>query len=158
MKRLNRDSVIAVLLLLFCGLLFRQTFFVRKVPFSIMGSEVWPRFILIVLFFLLALYLFKSLITPSTSDLSERPLKVWIEMYRNPLWCFGMFFLFLISLPYLGMLISGILFVFITQTIIGSRDKRSLMLHGLVAIGAVGSMWAIFRFGLGVVMPAGSLF
>jgi hypothetical protein len=158
MKRLNRDSVIAVLLLLFCGLLFRQTFFVRKVPFSTMGSEVWPRFILIVLFLLLALYLFKSLITPSTSNLSDRPLKVWIEMYKNPLWCFGMFFLFLISLPYLGMLISGILFVFITQTIIGSRDKRSLMLHALVAIGAVGSMWAIFRFGLGVVMPAGSLF
>lgn len=158
MKRLNRDSVIAVLLLLFCGLLFRQTFFVRKVPFSTMGSEVWPRFILIVLFLLLALYLFKSLSTPSTSNLSDRPLKVWIEMYRNPLWCFGMFFLFLISLPYLGMLISGILFVFITQTIIGSRDKRSLMIHALVAIGAVGSMWAIFRFGLGVVMPTGSLF
>lgn len=158
MKRLNRDSVIAVLLLLFCGLLFRQTFFVRKVPFSIMGSEVWPRFILIVLFLLLAIYLFKSLITPSTSDLSDRPLKVWIEMYRNPLWCFGMFFLFLISLPYFGMLISGILFVFITQTIIGSRDKRSLTLHALIAIGAVGGMWAIFRFGLGVVMPAGSLF
>lgn len=123
-----------------------------------MGSEVWPRFILIVLFLLLAIYLFKSLIKPSANDLRDRPLKLWIEMYRNPLWCFGMFFLFLVSLPYLGMLISGILFVFITQTIIGSRDQRSLMLHALVAIGAVGGMWALFRFGLGVVMPAGSLF
>ena len=69
-----------------------------------------------------------------------------------------MFFLFLISLPYFGMLISGILFVFITQTLIGSRDKRSLILHAIVSVGAVGGMWAIFRFGLGVVMPAGSLF
>ncbi len=158
MKRLNRDTVTAVLLLLFCGLLFRQTFFVRKVPFSIMGSEVWPRFILIALFILLVIYLFRSLVTPPKDSLSGRPLKVWIEMYRNPLWCFGMFFLFLISLPYLGMLLSGILFVFITQTIIGSRDKRSLILHALVAIGAVGGMWAVFRFGLGVVMPAASLF
>lgn len=158
MKRLNRDTVTAVVLLLFCGLLFRQTFFVRKVPFSIMGSEVWPRFILVVLFLLLVIYLFRSLASPPPDSLTNRPLKVWIEMYRNPLWCFGMFFLFLISLPYLGMLISGILFVFITQTIIGSRDKRSLILHALVSVGAVGGMWAIFRFGLGVVMPAGSLF
>lgn len=158
MKRLNRDTVTAVLLLLFCGLLYRQTFFVRKVPFSIMGSEVWPRVILTALFILLLIYLFKSLITPPKNTLDKRPLKVWLEMYRNPLWCFGMFFLFLISLPYFGMLLSGILFVFITQTIIGSRDKRSLILHAMVAVGAVGGMWAVFRFGLGVVMPAGSLF
>jgi len=158
MKRLNRDTVTAVVLLLFCGLLFRQTFFVRKVPFSIMGSEVWPRFILIVLFLLLVIYLFRSLAKPPQDSLSSRPLKVWIEMYRNPLWCFGMFFLFLISLPYLGMLLSGILFVFITQTIIGSRDRRSIILHALVSVVAVGGMWAVFRFGLGVVMPAASLF
>lgn len=158
MKRLNRDTVTAVLLLLFCGLLYRQTFFVRKVPFSIMGSEVWPRVILTALFILLLIYLFKSLITPPKNTLDKRPLKVWLEMYRNPLWCFGMFFLFLISLPYFGMLLSGILFVFITQTIIGSRDKRSLILHAMVAVGAVGGMWAVFRFGLGVVMPTGSLF
>lgn len=158
MKRLNRDTVTAVLLLLFCGLLFQQTFFVRKVPFSIMGSEVWPRVILTALFILLLIYLFKSLITPPNNTVEKRPLKVWIEMYRNPVLCFLMFFLFLLILPYLGMLISGILFVFITQTLIGSRDKRSLILHALVSVGAVGGMWAVFRFGLGVVMPAGSLF
>lgn len=158
MKRLNRDTITAVLLLLFCGMLYQQTFFVRKVPFSIMGSEVWPRVILTALFILLLIYLFKSLITPPKEVIEKRSLKVWLDMYRNPLWCFGMFFLFLISLPYLGMLISGILFVFITQTIIGSRDKRSLILHALVSLGAVGGMWAVFRFGLGVVMPAGSLF
>ena len=158
MKRLNRDTITAVLLLLFCGMLYQQTFFVRKVPFSIMGSEVWPRVILTALFILLLIYLFKSLITPPKEVMEKRSLKVWLDMYRNPLWCFGMFFLFLISLPYLGMLISGILFVFVTQTIIGSRDKRSLILHALVSLGAVGGMWAVFRFGLGVVMPAGSLF
>lgn len=159
MKRLNRDTIIAVVLLLFCGLLYQQTFFVRKVPFSIMGSEVWPRFVLIVLFVLLAIYLFQSLVTPPADDkLSERPLKVWVEMYRSPLWCFGMFFLFLVVLPYLGMLISGVLFVFITQTIIGYRDPRSIALHAFAAVTSVGGMWAVFRFGLGVVMPAGSLF
>lgn len=158
MKRLNRDTVTAVLLLLFCGLLFQQTFFVRKVPFSIMGSEVWPRVILTALFILLLIYLFKSLIVPPKNATEKRSLKVWWEMYRNPALCFGMFFLFLLALPYIGILIGGILFVFITQTLIGSRDKRSLILHALVSVGAVGGMWAVFRFGLGVVMPAGSLF
>ena len=156
MKRLNRDTVTAVLLLLFCGLLFQQTFFVRKVPFSIMGSEVWPRVILTALCILLLIYLFKSLITPPKNATEKRSLKVWLEMYRNPVLCFGMFFLFLLALPYVGILIGGILFVFITQTLIGSRDKRSLILHALVSVGAVGGMWAVF--GLGVVMPTGSLF
>ena len=158
MKRLNRDTVTAVLLLLFCGLLFQQTFFVRKVPFSIMGSEVWPRVILTALCILLLIYLFKSLITPPKNATEKRSLRVWLEMYRNPVLCFGMFFLFLLALPYVGILIGGILFVFITQTLIGSRDKRSLILHALVSVGAVGGMWAVFRFGLGVVMPTGSLF
>ncbi|MDP4836607.1 MAG: tripartite tricarboxylate transporter TctB family protein [Burkholderiales bacterium] len=158
MKRLNRDTVTAVLLLLFCGLLYQQTFFVRKVPFSIMGSEVWPRVILTALCILLLIYLFKSLITPPKNATEKRSLKVWLEMYRNPVLCFGMFFLFLLALPYVGILIGGILFVFITQTLIGSRDKRSLILHALVSVGAVGGMWAVFRFGLGVVMPTGSLF
>jgi hypothetical protein len=158
MKRLNRDTVTAVLLLLFCGLLFQQTFFVRKVPFSIMGSEVWPRVILTALFILLLIYLFKSLIAPPKNATEKRSLKVWWEMYRNPVVCFGMFLLFLLALPYIGILIGGILFVFITQTLIGSRDKRSLILHALVSVSAVGGMWAVFRFGLGVVMPAGSLF
>jgi hypothetical protein len=158
MKRLNRDTVTAVLLLLFCGLLFQQTFFVRKVPFSIMGSEVWPRVILTALFILLLIYLFKSLIAPPKNATEKRSFKVWWEMYRNPVVCFGMFLLFLLALPYIGILIGGILFVFITQTLIGSRDIRSLILHALVSVGAVGGMWAVFRFGLGVVMPAGSLF
>ena len=159
MNRLNRDTITALVLLLVCGAFFWQTFSIRVVPFSIMGSEVWPRFVLVLMFIMTSIYLFQSVASPP-----ERPegqpfsLRAWVASYSSALWCFFTFFLFVLILPPLGMLLSGILFVFTTQTIIGRRDPRSLVIHLLVSIVAVGGMWAIFRYGLGVAMPTGTLF
>jgi len=157
MTRINRDAVIAILLLLLCGVLFWQTFYIREVPFSQVGSEVWPRVVLILLTLLSAAYLFKSLTEPRPAS-EPFTLKGWLKAYRNPIICFAMFFVFLLALPWLGMLVAGILFVFITQTLIGGASPRRLITHALVAVFAVGGMWSIFTYALRVILPAGELF
>lgn len=157
MNRLNRDTITAIVLLLVCGAFFWQTFYIRDIPFSTMGSEVWPRFALTLMFILVAVYLVQSIATPPAEGERRSP-RAWLKSYSSAICCFGMFFLFLLALPYLGMLVSGTLFVFLTQGIIGRRDRRSLLLHAVIAIISVGGMWAIFRYGLGVAMPIGALF
>jgi len=157
MTRLNRDSITAILLLFLSGVLFWQTFFIREVPFSQMGSEVWPRFILVLLTVFSVIYFFRSLVEPPPKG-DPFSFKRWLKAYQNPLICFFMFLVFLIALPYLGMLVSGILFVFITQSIIGGATPKRLLMHAMVSVLAVGGMWAIFTFALRVVLPAGELF
>lgn len=157
MTRMNRDAVIAILLLFLCGVLFWQTFYIREVPFSQVGSEVWPRVVLIMLTLLSAVYLFKSLTEPRPAS-EPFTLQRWLRTYRNPIICFAMFFVFLLTLPWLGMLVSGILFVFITQTLIGGASPKRLITHALVAVFAVGGMWSIFTYALRVILPAGELF
>jgi hypothetical protein len=157
MKRLNRDAITALLLLILCGVFFWKTFEIREVPFSEMGSEIWPRFVLIALAILSLVYLFRSvtLARPETEPFSWSR---WIRTYQNAIICFVMFLIFVLALPHLGMLVAGILFVFLTQSIIGGFTPRLLLMHAAVAVLAVGGMWSIFTFALRVVLPAGELF
>jgi len=157
MNKLNRDAIIAILLLMLCGVLFWQTFNIREVPFSQVGSEVWPRFVLLLMAVLSVVYLFKSLSEPRPAS-EPFSLRSWLKAYRNPIICFVMFFIFLLALPYLGMLLAGILFVFITQTLIGGASPRRLVTHALVSVLAVGGMWSIFTYALRVILPGGELF
>jgi hypothetical protein len=157
MKRLNRDAITALLLLVLCGVLFRTTFDIREVPFSEMGSDVWPRFILIALSILSVIYLFRSVTKPPPVTQAFSWVR-WFKAYQNALICFAMFLVFLLLLPYLGMLVAGILFVFITQSIIGGYAPKQLLFHAIVSVLAVGGMWSIFTFALRVVLPVGDLF
>ena len=70
-----------------------------------------------------------------------------------------MFFAFVATLPVLGMLIGGFLFVFLALSALGPARLavRPLAIHGAIAALAVGLMWAIFTFGLRVILPEGEL-
>ena len=69
-----------------------------------------------------------------------------------------MFFLFLWSLPVLGMLIGGICFVFLLMSFLGGWEKKKIFIHAIIAILTVGLMWSLFTFGLGVMLPTGIIY
>ena len=127
MVRLNRDSVVAIILLFVCGILFYSSFEIRQPDYGVLMPSTWPRIILIVLAFLSSIYLIQSLRDEPGEKIDDEPdirvdafaieknkpgLKGFFEYWRNPLICFGMFFLYLITLPVFGMLIGGLIFVF----------------------------------------------
>ncbi len=159
MSRISRDVVAAVFLVALSCVFFAATFTIRETSYGTVGSEVWPRAILVGLGALSLLYLVNSL--RGLYDTSERApgggLAGWFRRYRNALWCFVMYALFLSTLPYLGILIGGILFVFIVLNLMGGWRPAQLALHGAIAIGTIGAMWTVFTFGLRVMLPEGEL-
>ncbi len=158
MQKLNNDTIIAVILLLMCGLFFWQTTLIPELGYSSMGSDKWPYFILSLLTVTSLAYLVQSLKIPPPAEGERQSLGEMISRYRNPLWCFVIFFLFLALMPVLGMLIGGGLFVFSLLTALGPRTQRGLIIHLLISLCSVGLVWFIFTFFLRVFLPPGMIF
>ncbi len=163
MKRLNRDVVIAIVLLVFCGVFFWASFDIRQPDYGVLMPSTWPRVVLAVMAFLSMVYLFQSLgrgaeETDDGGATREAGLRGWISYWRNPLWCFALFFAYLATLPVLGMLIGGVLFVFVLLGMLGGWKGRKPLVHGAVALLAIGGMWSLFTFGLDVMLPSGVIF
>ena len=157
MGRLNRDTYVALFLLFACGVFFWSTLQVEDMGYDTIGSGVWPQLILAVLFALTLGYLFQSLRQGEEQPLFEGGVRGFLGRYRNALWCYALFFLFLVTLPWLGMLLGGILFVFLALTALGDRTPRAVGIHAVIAVGAITAMWAIFTFGLRVILPQGEI-
>jgi len=162
MNRLNRDTVIAIILMVFCGIFFWASFSIREPDYGVLPPSAWPRVVLVALSVLTVLYFIQSIRRTRTFDDSSstagKGLKHWFSIWQNPIWCFVLFFGYVASLPVLGMLIGGVTFVFLLQCVLGGWSPRNLVVHALVALATVGGMWCIFTFGLGVLLPPGEIF
>jgi hypothetical protein len=157
MRRLNSDVVIALLLMVLSIVLFTETFTLERVRIAIIGAKLWPRIVVVLLFLLSAIYLIQSLRAPSEAARPPFRVRDWLAANRNIVTVFALYALFVLTLPYLGMLIGGIAFVLATLTAIGDRGMRAHAVHAAIAIVAVGSMWSIFTFALRVILPGGEI-
>ena len=95
--------------------------------------------------------------TPVASVARPRSIAEWYAYWRNVIWCFALFLGYLLALPVLGMLLSGILFVFLLLGFMGGWAPRDLVMHAAVAVLAIGSVWSLFTFALGVLLPPGMI-
>ena len=162
MNRLNRDTVIAIILMVFCGIFFWASFSIREPDYGVLPPSAWPRVVLVALSVLTVLYFVQSIRRTRTFDDSSstagKGLKHWFSIWQNPIWCFVLFFGYVASLPVLGMLIGGVTFVFLLQCVLGGWSPRNLVVHALVALASVGGMWCIFTFRLLALLPPVEIF
>ena len=152
MQRLNRDTIVALFLLIMCGVFFYATFGIESFPEQ-MSPALWPRLILTVFTILVLIYLTQSILKQEPKSDARGRFIGWLKHYQNPLLCYLCFFIFLLILPYLGMLITGVIFVFVLTTILGGRSQKDLIINAAVALFSVGGMWLIFTKLLGVILP-----
>lgn len=152
---INRDTVVAVFLLLLCGLFYAASFQIEQTNYGTIGAEVWPRLILAVLFVLSSVYFFQSV--RAGPDEATTHKTGFLARYRNAILCYGLFLGFLLTLDFLGMLLGGAAFVFLALSVLGERTPRQLAIHAIVAVVSVGAMWSIFTFALRVILPEGEV-
>ena len=158
MARSKRDIFAAAFLLILTCVFYAATFTIRKTSFGIVGSEVWPRAILIAQGVLCIIYLANALRgLYQTDHPGECGIAGWFSRYRNALICFALYGIFLVTLPYAGMLIGSIAFVFLLFNFLGGWGARQMVFHGTMAVIAMGGMWAVFTFGLRVILPEGEI-
>lgn len=158
MSAINRDTVVAVFLLVFCGVFYAASFQIKETTYETIGAEIWPRLILGVMFVLSTVYLFQSVRRPVADKAGEAAARVgFFTRYRNAILCYGLFLIFLLTLDTLGMLLGGMAFVFTSLTALGERTPRWIFIHAVIAVVSIGAMWAIFTFALRVILPEGTI-
>lgn len=169
MRRLNRDTVIAIALLLASGVLMTASFEIREPDYGQLSPAAWPRAVVVALAVLSFIYLVQAMGMagaglPKAADGDESPeanrrggIRGFFGYWRNVFWCFSLFLAYLLSMPYLGMLIGSVSFVFLLLCALSGWQPRQLGLHALIALVAMGGMWALFTFGLKVPLPPGSI-
>ena len=167
MYRVNRDVVVALLLLVFCGVFFWESTNIRLTDYASMNSRIWPQLVLGALTVAALIYLWQALrgqvvrtaeeTAETERGADERGFLGWVGHYRNALICYALFLGFLLTLDFFGLLLGGSLFVFLALSLLGRPSLSLIPLHAAIAIGSVGAMWAIFTFGLRVFLPEGEL-
>jgi len=156
--RLNRDTIVAIVLLVLCGVFAQQSFAIREPGYGQMSPAVWPRAIVGILSFLSLIYLVQSVrLGPDAPSDGPRGIAAFTTHWRNVLWCFALFLLYLLTMPVLGMLIGGSLFVFLLLNALGGWSPRLMALHAIIALATIGGMWGLFTFGLKVFLPPGMI-
>ncbi len=166
MRTLDRDTIVSILLLVFCGFLIWAGFQIRDPQFGELPPAAWPQGVSYVLTAFCLIYFFQSVFSnkpapeASTSNASpEHPqgLIGWVKHFGNPIACFALYFLFLFTLPFFGTLIGGTLLVFLLLSLLGGIEPKKIGLHALIAVVSVGAMWSLFTFGLRVLLPRGEI-
>lgn len=152
---INRDTIVAIFLLLCCGALAWASLDIREPDYGQLSPATWPRMIVGVLAFLCLIYLVQSLRQGPDTRAPDAPKGVaaFFAYWRNVIWCFVLFGLYLLAIPWVGMLIAGVAFVFLLLTALGGF--RHVLMHVAVAVVVVGGMWAFFTYGLDVFLPRG---
>jgi len=156
---INKDTIVAIFLLLFCGIMINNSFEIEDPGYQGMKASFWPTVILCLLSVMCLVMLIKSVVYKTDNNLDaidENTTNIFFK-FKNALICFFMFVLFLTFLDYLGMLIGGILFVFGLLTLLGGTSPKKLFNHFIISIITIGIMWSIFTFGLKVILPEGEL-
>lgn len=183
---LSRDVLVAIFLLAVCGILWFASFDIRVPDYGQLSPTTWPRIILGALTLLSFIFLVQSVRaagssaaassdsasshtadsnTDSNQDALATPTSAggfspvaFYHYWKNVFWCFVLFGLYLYTLPQLGMLLGALAFVFLLLCALGGWHPRKILLHAVIAVVTVGGMWALFTYGLGVLLPTGTLF
>ena len=152
---LNRDTLCAIVLLLVSGGLMVASFDIREPNYGQLSPAAWPRVIVGVMALLSLIYLLQSLRQgPDTPDPdAPKGMAEFLAYWRNVIWVFVLFGAYLLVIPYLGMLVGGMLFVFLLLSALGGW--RPILLHAAIALISVGGMWTLFTFALRVILPRG---
>ncbi|HUS56088.1 MAG TPA: tripartite tricarboxylate transporter TctB family protein [Thermohalobaculum sp.] len=165
MTRVNRDTLCAIFLLLGCAVLAAASFEIREPDYGQLSPAAWPRLVVGILTLLSVIYLAQSIRKgvpePTEGESSDETRRGGIAgffvYWRNVFWCFALFLAYLLTMPYLGMLIGGLAFVFLLLNALGGWQPKQLALHAIIAVVTVGGMWALFTFGLHVLLPPGQI-
>lgn len=146
MKKPNFIS--AVLIILFAGFFYAQTFDFPQLDNQLIGAEFMPRFYCILLIILGGILLFQRSTEKDEGDQEESTMKYSIG-------AMGLVILYVIIIPFVGFYLSTILMVL--GLLLFSKVKNKIVLVA-IPVGTSLFIYVFFQILLKVSIPVGSLF
>jgi hypothetical protein len=154
------DRLIALLLLVVCGVFYWQSQFVRRPPFAAfeaLGPETFPRWIVAVLAVcsLILLVRGKGSLIPR---IGGQQLRAWLDRYRLPLISLALFAIYGLAIPQIGWIPATSGYLIVMQLVLQPRLGLRL---AYVVVGSVAFAWLLayaFETYLHVVLPRAGLF
>jgi len=114
MSNPSRDTIVSVILLMFCGFLIWAGFLIRDPQFGELSPAAWPKGVTYVLTAFCFIFFVQSVLadragrtdeTAPINPVRDPGLIGWVRYFFNPIVCFALYFGFLYTLPYFGTLI-----------------------------------------------------
>ena len=108
MTRVNQDTVVAIVLLIGCGIFLSASFDIREPDYGQLSPAAWPRVVVGILTFLSALLLIQSVRRGAADSPEERgetaekaPSGIipWLLYWRNVFWVFALFLCYFLTMP-----------------------------------------------------------
>lgn len=146
MKKPNFIS--AVLIILFAGFFYAQTFEFPQLDNQLIGAEFMPRFYCILLIILAGILLFQSF-RDKAEDVEEE------NTMKYSMGAMGFVILYVIIIPFIGFYISTVLMVL--GLLLFSKVKNKIVLIA-IPIGTSVFIYVFFQILLKVSIPVGTLF
>lgn len=158
---MKQEVLLGATTVLLCAVLFYQTTQIADFGFAQVGADVWPKFIIGVMFCLASLQIAIALLRPGPSGARatqcaevDQGLWFWILV---PIVVFAAVSFFALAVPFIGFTLAGLAMVFGLLSAIGPKSPRALVMHGAIAGVAVGLVTFFFTGVMGVMLPGWAL-
>lgn len=152
---MTRNIALSLGMLVFCALMYWETFNFPEASRFRAGPEVFPRFILLIIAGLSAILLIRSLVTERHSLKNvEFDFRVFAREYWLVIALFALFGVYVVALTVVGFVPATLVFLMAGQIMIARRtDAKTLGIAAAVTIFATLSISYIFSQVLRIWLP-----
>jgi len=149
-----RDRLLAVLTIMVGIIMYTETYtFARKASWQLVGPEVFPRVLIVIIVLLSLILLIQSFFTkhPETKKFE---LQEFLNKNGKSIIIFIIFGIYVFLLSRVHFIISTLLFLFTTQALLTGVKKSKLLIRNLiVTLVATFSIYIIFTNILSIWLP-----
>ena len=151
--RNKNDFYLSVILICFSALLYRETANIDISIIYALGSQFFPRTILIFMGIMSVLLFIRSIDFKRQHNGESSKSQAWVKENFLQVGVVGMLFAYLIALPRLGYVPSTIGFVFLTIFILGPKTKKDIAIYLAIALFVAFLLEYIFASVLKLFLP-----
>ncbi len=158
----KKNLAFAIGILLFCILMYMETFRFASESTLRVGPQVYPRILLAVLACLTGVYIMKEIVMKAISNKTQEENKEkkhfnwrsFFSYYYKTFFVFVLFALYIFLLNNVGFIISSLIFLFIGQTLLMKMKSIKLYIINVsVTFVATFFIFIVFTEVLGVRLP-----
>ncbi len=152
---MTKDRVLGVILVLFIGIMYAQTFkFEEKAAWQVFSSALYPRVLLLLIAIPTIILLFKSFQPIRQKDDQQAEKTSFWPKYGTIILQFAFFGIYVYLLSLIGFIVATIIYLFASQAnLMGIKKTKMILLNSSVSVVTPIVVYFVFTHFLKVWLP-----